>query len=749
VNENPPAGRGSAAEPSLTLRFLGEMEVVREGRPLALPRSRKTRALLAYLALSGRSHRRARLCEMFWDVTDDPRGALRWSLSKIRGLVDEPELGRLRSDRDAIWFDDAGARVDLTWARAQIARGPESLPSEGLAEVARTFRGDLLEGLHLTEFSDFHAWCVAEREDARGLHGRVLRVLLDRLVDAPENALEHARALARLAPADEAARASLVRLLAATGRREEAEQQHDDGVRAIAESGAVPTGELAATWRRLRRAPGRTAADATPGAAAPRAEPAESPGADAAKRESEPAEDSLPIPRPPRGIKVPTPVTRYARSGDVNVAYQVFGEGPDLVLVPGWVSHVEYSWEEPSFARSLSRLRSFSRVILFDRRGTGLSDRVSDLPTLEQRMDDVRAVMDAAGSERASIFGISEGGPLAMLFAATYPERTDALVLYGTFARGSWHADYPWRWKTEQWEVVLEFIGKYWGTGRVATALAPSIASDPSLVEGWGRFERLAVSPGGAQALFRMMLACDVRHVLPAIQSPTLVLNRSGDPITTAPGARYIAEHVPGARYVELPGADHFPWVGDWEGLLDEVQEFVTGERVAPHLDRVLATVLFLDIVGSTARLAEMGDAAWRERLARFRTLVREELARFRGKEVDTAGDSFLATFDGPARAIECARSIARAVGRLDLEIRAGLHTGECEILEGRVAGIAVHLAARIAAAAEPREVLVSSTVKDLVAGSGIGFASRGARTLEGVPEPWVLFRVEARGDVV
>ncbi|MBY0279800.1 adenylate/guanylate cyclase domain-containing protein [Candidatus Binatia bacterium] len=446
---------------------------------------------------------------------------------------------------------------------------------------------------------------------------------------------------------------------------------------------------------------------------------------------------------PPQGASFPTPLTRYAKSGDVSIAYQVAGTGPDLVLIPGWVSHLEQAWEEPTVAAFLHRLCSFSRLLLLDRRGTGLSDRVARLPTLEQRMDDIRAVMDAAGSERAAVFGISESGPLAMLFAATYPQRSTALVLYGTFARGTWHRDYPWRWTQEQWDGVLDFIGREWGTGKVASVLAPSIASDPRAIEAWGRFERRSVSPGGAQDLFRMMLECDVRHVLPTIHTPTLVLQRSGDQITTVQGARYIAEHIPGAIYREFAGNDHFPWTGDYGPIVDAVQELVTGARAAPVCDRVLATVLFVDIVGSTAHLAEIGDRAWRDLLSRFRTTVRAELARFRGREVGTAGDSFLATFDGPARALRCARAITEAVGTLGLAVRSGVHTGECELVDDTVAGIAVHIGARISSAARPNEILASSTVKDLVAGSGLVFTSRGEHVLAGVPDAWTLYRFE------
>lgn len=436
--------------------------------------------------------------------------------------------------------------------------------------------------------------------------------------------------------------------------------------------------------------------------------------------------------------------TRYAKSGDVNIAYQVVGEGPlDLVLVPGWVSHVEHAWEDPSYAGFLNRLVSFCRLILIDRRGTGLSDPVAELPTLEQRMDDVRAVMDAANSEHAALFGISEGGPLCMLFAATYPQRTSALVLYGTFAKAWWNPAEPSRSYAEEREHFLKTVEAEWGRGTLAKMFAPSIATDERLVQAWGRFERLAVSPGAALAVFRMAFDSDVRHVLSAIRTPSLVVQRSDDPMVRPSAARYVAEHISGARYVELPGGDHFPWTGDFDAICDEVEEFLTGVRRGPEPDRVLATVLFTDIVGATERAAAVGDRHWRNLLERHHSLVRRELQRFRGREVDTAGDSFFATFDGPARAIRCACAIRDAVTSLGLTIRSGLHTGECEMMGHKISGIAVHTGARVMGQAGPSEVLVSSTVKDLVAGSGLRFADRGMHVLKGVPDEWHLFAVE------
>jgi len=435
------------------------------------------------------------------------------------------------------------------------------------------------------------------------------------------------------------------------------------------------------------------------------------------------------------------PETHYAKSGDVNIAYQVTGSGSlDLVLVPGWVSHVEQAWEEPSFAGFLQRLASFSRLIFLDRRGTGLSDAVAGLPTLEERMDDVRAVMDAAGSERAALFGISEGGPMCSLFAATYPERTTALVLYGTMAKGTRDADYPWGVDDEQAIRFLDGIEREWGKGMTTRLFAPSIAQDERQVRSWAKFERMAVSPGGARVLFKILLDTDVRAVLPTIQVPTLVLHRRGDRAIPVESARYIAEQISGAKYVEFDGIDHFPWVGGSQAILDEVEEFLTGVRHGPEPDRVLATVMFTDIVGSTELAAALGDRRWRNVLDRFYEETRKYLRIFRGREVDTAGDGFFATFDGPARGIRCACAIRDAVADLEISIRAGLHTGECEVLGDKVSGIAVHLGARVAARAEANEVLVSTTVKDLVAGSGLEFADRGVHALKGIPGEWRLF---------
>jgi len=440
------------------------------------------------------------------------------------------------------------------------------------------------------------------------------------------------------------------------------------------------------------------------------------------------------------------PETHFAKSGDVNIAYQVVGNGPiDLVLVHGWVQSFDPGWDIEPIERFYRRLASFSRLILFDKRGTGLSDRVApeDLPTLETRMDDMRAVMDAVGVERAAVLGHSEGGAMCALFASTYPERTQALVMVGSAARTRWAPDYPLGWSDETVEELERSILDGWGDGVIRSLLeqwAPSIADDEDIVQAYTRAALRAASPAAAAALTRMSASIDIRHVLPAIRVPTLVLYRA-DEVWAGP-SRFAGERIPGARIVELPGSDHMPWLGDQDAALDEIEEFLTGVRPHPAMDRVLATVLFTDIVGSTELAADLGDRRWRDLLERHNGVVRRELDRFRGRELSTAGDGFLATFDGPARAVACAVSIRDAARALGLQIRFGLHTGELELVGSEIRGIAVHTGARVAAKAGPGEVLASSTVKDLVAGSGLEFEDRGSHQLRGVPGEWHLYAV-------
>jgi pimeloyl-ACP methyl ester carboxylesterase len=436
-----------------------------------------------------------------------------------------------------------------------------------------------------------------------------------------------------------------------------------------------------------------------------------------------------------------SPTTRYAKSGSVHVAYQVFGEGEiDLVFFPGFVSNIEVNWEEPHCARWLRKLASFSRVITFDKRGTGRSDRLEVLPTMDERMDDARAVMDAASSERAAVFGLSEGGSLATLFAAHYPERCRALVLWGAFAKfSSWFAT------DEKLEKFFEYVENGWGTGANIGVWAPSMKNDTAFREWFAKRERVSASPSAVTALMRMNKMIDISGILPYVHVPTLVIHRTDDPVVNIEGGRQLANNIPNARLLELPGINHLPFLGgDSDEIANEVAEFLTGVKPPIGGDRVLSTVLLSDIVDSTKRAEALGDKRWRELLDAHNDVFRRELARYRGIEIKTTGDGFLATFDGPGRAIHCALSLIAAVRPLGIEIRAGLHTGEVELGKNDVHGIAVHVAARVASQAQASECLVSRTVKDLVAGADIHFSERGKRDLKGLTEPIDLFAAAA-----
>ena len=437
--------------------------------------------------------------------------------------------------------------------------------------------------------------------------------------------------------------------------------------------------------------------------------------------------------------------TRYTRSGGVDIAYQVVGDGPlDVVWVPGFVSHVEMFWDLPGFGDAWRRFARFARLIVFDKRGTGLSERASRLPTLEERMDDVRAVMDAADSRRAALVGMSEGGPMAILFAATYPERTAALVLWGTFARAAFAPDCPAGAAPDVVESLYDFIREKWGTGRVLARVSmQDLTPDDAILGGFGRAERNAGTPSAAVMAMRFGAETDVRHVLPAIRVPTLVAHRTGDPLVNVELGRQLAANIPGARLLELPGDFHLGGIpGCNDALFDEIEEFLTGTRTAPapDVDRVLVTILFTDIVGSTERAAALGDRRWRALLDAHDAAVRQTLAGMRGRELKTTGDGFMAAFDGPARAIRCAKAITDAARRLGLDVRAGLHTGECEVRGDDLTGLAVHIGARTAALAGPGEVLLTGTVRDLVAGSELEFDDRGEHELRGVPGRWRVF---------
>ena len=437
--------------------------------------------------------------------------------------------------------------------------------------------------------------------------------------------------------------------------------------------------------------------------------------------------------------------TRYVSNGGVSIAYQVTGEGPiDLVVVPGFISHLELDWTNPGSADYLRSLMAFSRLIRFDKRGTGLSDPVPGVPTLEERMEDVHAVLDAAGSERAALLGLSEGGAMAALFAATYPDRVTALILYGSYACGSAEPE-EGGVRSDNYPAVRGILDD-WGEGRITEVFAPSVVSDERARQVIGTYERSAASPGMARALIDASDEIDVRPILPTIQVPTLVLHRRDELVAPVEAARYMARQIPGAKLVELPGHDHIPWVGDRQTLVHEIEEFLTGTRHVHEPDRVLATVLFTDIVGSTEKAAELGDTRWRELLERHDALAARQVDSFRGRVVKRLGDGMLATFDGPARAVRCAESLLDAAqSELGLDLRAGVHTGECEAMADDLGGMAVHIGSRVTAGASPGEVLVSSTVKDLVVGSGLAFEDAGEHELKGVPGSWRLYRVAGR----
>jgi class 3 adenylate cyclase len=451
------------------------------------------------------------------------------------------------------------------------------------------------------------------------------------------------------------------------------------------------------------------------------------------------------------GVRTSVPKTRYARSRDARIAYQVIGDGPlDLVLVPGFVSNVEYVWEVPAIPGIVERLTSYARLILWDKRGTGLSDPVVGVPPLDEHMDDLLAVLDAAGSERAALFGVSEGGPLSILSAATHPRRVSALAMYGAAARIAWAPDYPQGLPRELFsDAAAEAILERWGDDALLDVFAPSYVDDEAVRELWGTMQRVGASPSMGVAALRALLHIDVRDVLPSVQVPTLLLHRAGDRAIPAAGSRYMAEQIPDSRYVELAGTDHLWFVGDVDSIFDELEEFLTGARRNAHFKhRMLATVVFTDIVDSTRKVTELGDGRWRGLLAEHDALVRRELERYRGREVKTIGDGFLATFDGPARAVACASAIREHAHELGIAVRAGVHTGECEVIGEDIAGVAVNIAARISAMADADEVLVSRTVTDLVYGSGLEFEDRGLVELKGLPDAWHLFatrRAQAR----
>jgi DNA-binding SARP family transcriptional activator/pimeloyl-ACP methyl ester carboxylesterase len=678
----------------LRIWLLGLLRLEVDGVEVAPPSSRRARLLLAILALERRPHSREALAAALWpDVLDESaRVSLRTALVRLRSAIG-PEADRfLDASRDGV----ALAGPDLVWTDVgELERRLRAGDVEAALELCAE---ELLTGLE-------DDWVYERRDELR----QRLSEALDRRAGELEAAgeLQAAARLTRrqtkLDPLAEGPHRELVRLLAASGDR----------------AGALAAYEKLA--ERLREQLRTVPSPAT--------------------RELAEAVRSGVV---PQHATVAAPETRYSKSGEVSIAYQVVGSGPlDLVFVTGAVSHLDLQWTNRAWAKFLSRLASFSRLILFDKRGTGLSDPVSEPPTFDEHMDDVRAVMDAAGSERAAALGYSDGGPIAALFAATHPERTHALILWDTYATPTLDADDQAggeHWLTFR-RLALDAFD-HWGEGRFLHAVAPTVAANPEIRRRYGLYERAALSPAMAHALWEAGERSDIRPVLPTIHVPTLVIDFA-DSVIPGQGGRYLAERIPGARFVEFEGRDHLPLTGEVPGLADAVEEFLTGTRRPPDPHRVLATVLFTDIIGSTERTAAIENGAWGELLGRYAVAFRTELERFGGREVKRSSHGFLATFDGPARAIRCAIAIREGVRCLGLDIRAGLHTGEIEQDDRDISGIAVRIGRQISTLAGPGEVLVSRTVKDLVAGSGLRFADPTTHTLDAIAERWTLYPVE------
>ena len=684
----------------LRIWLLGSLRLEVDGVDVPPPSSRRAQLLLAMLALERRPHSREALAARLWpDVLDESaRVSLRTALVRLRSAIGSEADRFLNASRDRV----ALAGPDQVWT--DVRELDLRLEAGDLEEAFELCGEELLTGLE-------DDWVYERRDllrqqlfDAVGRRAGEVETAGDL-----QGAVRLTRRQAELDPLAEEPQRDLMRRLAASGDR--------GAALAVYEKLA---GRLREQLRAVPSAATRELAEAVRSGARL---------ADVATAEGPPIDQ---------------PETRYARSGEASIAYQVWGDGPlDLVFATGLVSHLDLQWTNRAWARFLNRLASFSRLIMFDKRGTGLSDPVSGAPTFEELMDDARAVMDAVGSQRAAVLGYSEGGMLAALFAATYPERTEALILWGTFATVAVDAeDKPDR---ERWlelrRLALDAI-EHWGEGRLLHAVAPTVAANAEIRRRYGFFERAAVSPAMARSLWDAIERSDIRPVLRTIHVPTLVIDHAAD-VKPPHGGRYLAEHIPGALFVEIDGLDHLPLIGDMTSVAKEVEEFLTGSSRMPDPKRVLATVLSTHIVGSTERAAAIENSAWRELLGRHDAAVRTELERFGGREVKRSADGFLATFDGPARAIRCAVAIREGARRLGLEIRAGLHTGEIEQGDSDISGIAVQIGEQISTLGGPSEVLVSRTVKDLVAGSGLRFADPTIHTLDAIAEPWPLYPVE------
>jgi DNA-binding SARP family transcriptional activator/pimeloyl-ACP methyl ester carboxylesterase len=705
----------------MDFRLLGPLEVLREHAPVRIAAG-KQRALLAILLLNAnRTVSREQLIDSLWgeNVPESAQKMVQIQVSQLRKALPEPRLhtrqpGYVLEVREEE-LDVARFERAVTDARRALAQGDPENATERLGPALALWRGPAL-----AEFSEPFARHEGARLEELRLAAVELHIEAELALGHQRDVVGELETLIAQHPLRERLRSQHMLALYRSGRHAEALASYQTFRRTIAEELGI---EPSASLRELERLMLQQDASLEL----------------AAHTETRAA--------PALGTVSAAPVgdVSYARSGDIRIAYQVVGGGPvDLVLVHGWVCTFQPGWEYPKLAAFYRRLASMGRLILFDKRGTGLSDRVSPerLPDLETRMDDVRAVLDSVGSERAALLGLSEGGAMSTLFAATHPQRTLSLILMGTFPREMQAPDYPYGVSEENLRRRLALLEEDdWASAATRDWLgrvAPDILRDPGALRWYTSYVRRGASPGAARALRLMNVEIDVRDLLPTISVPTLVLHREHE--TWRDGSRFMGEHIPGSRMVELPGNDHLPWEGDREALLGEIERSLSAAHEEVEPDRVLATLLFTDIVGSTARAAELGDRAWQNLLTNHHRLVRAQLARFRGREVDMAGDGVFATFDGPARAVRCASAIADGLKVLGLDVRAGVHTGEIEQADGSVRGIAVHLAARIAATARPGEVIVSSTVKDIVAGSGIAFEERGEHELDGVPGTWRLF---------
>jgi DNA-binding SARP family transcriptional activator/class 3 adenylate cyclase len=704
----------------MDFRILGPLEVDDGAAPIGLGGA-KQRALLALLLLNPNLTVAAdRLIDELWGDSppESARKMVQIYVSQLRKVL---PADTLRTHASGYSLQIGDEELDLARFRAMAAEGRDALAAGEAERASELLHAALAmwRGPALAEFDEHFARIEGARvEELR------LAALEDR-IDADLELGRHADLVAELEllvhqhPERERLRAQHMLALYRCGRQGDALDTYRQGRRVLDEElGLLPSPALRELEEQILRQ-----------------DPALAP-----PRTSAPTVPPSPVPRPQT-------TTRYAMNGDISLGYQVFGDGElELLLTTGWVLPMELAWDDPAYVRFLERLGSFARVLLWDKRGTGLSDRFApgDLPTFDERVSDLLAVMDAAGFERPALLGLSEGALLSCLFAAKHPERTRSLALYGGWARTIVAPDYPWGTTHEQFDRFVNAVTATWADATPLLRLwAADVHSDTALRAWWTRALHLGASPGAAVQWLRLTAEYDIRDALPSITVPTLVVHRSDDAIIPVVHGRYLANHIPGAKYVELPGANHLWWVGDHEQVLEPVQQFLTGSAPGPAPERVLTTLLFTDIVDSTRRASEAGDRRWRFLQSQHDRAVRSEIARHNGREVKTMGDGFLATFDGPTRAVRCAAAIRDAVVAIGIDVRAGLHTGEVELVGDDIAGIAVNIAARVCALAGPGEVLVSRTVVDLVAGSGLEFVPRGEHELGGLPGTFTLLALQ------